>query len=488
MKTCSKQSLLSSIPRWPLMATAACLLTLATPDTRAATGVTSYTSTGYYLGVPYPGDTLAFAADNVHVRNMLSRLRVQSSDARLTGRRTVLSHGYYHPDGSGTIYGTWTGEVGTWDLTDPANPKFTATAGLWDGSWQGSMQADFSWQVKILGRGTGGAVDGLEMSETATRGAGAIDDPAIPINYTGIVGPAGALNVELIDDFDDNKVSPRWQPWFNKGSLRLVETNQQLTIRADWRGVPTTDIYSTVGGALWNRSWKIEEGKTLELRAKVTDKSEPGAIVGLSLAQHFQHKYSCDLAPNGIMLGKWSLSGGLTVFHWNQRELRNTNVILSLALTGAGDSVLLTTRVLDGNDPSQVLYAHTVLDTPKADPALVGPWAAYPNFALSPDLAGIPWKTGNGLQLALTQYTDGSLPAVEATFDNVELQAYDIPVLAIEKAVQLQWPASAFPFTVEGARAVTGPWLPVREPVFENAGVKQVTCPLSEAMRFFRLR
>jgi hypothetical protein len=162
------------------MATAAGLLTLATPDTRAATGVTSYTSAGYYIDVPYAGDTLAFAADNVQVRNMLSLKRVQSSDARLTRRVTVLTHGYYHPDGSGTIYGTWTGEVGTWDLTDPANPKFTATAGLWDGSWQGSIQPDFSWQVKILGRGTGGAVDGLELVETATRGPGALDNLAIP--------------------------------------------------------------------------------------------------------------------------------------------------------------------------------------------------------------------------------------------------------------------------------------------------------------------
>jgi hypothetical protein len=76
----------------------------------------------------------------------------------------------------------------------------------------------------------------------------------------------------------------------------------------------------------------------------------------------------------------------------------------------------------------------------------------------------------------------------EATFDNLELRTYDVPWLAINKAVRLQWPASAFPFTVEGAPTVQGPWLPVLEPVFESGGVRQVAVPTSDAVKFFRLK
>jgi hypothetical protein len=46
----------------------------------------------------------------------------------------------------------------------------------------------------------------------------------------------------------------------------------------------------------------------------------------------------------------------------------------------------------------------------------------------------------------------------------------------------------AAPFAVEGASAVTGPWLPVLEPVFESGNMKQVTVPTADAMKLFRLK
>ena len=132
-------------------ATVAALFVVLGPTmARAADGVASYTATGHTLSLPYPGDTLAFAADNVQVRNLLSLLRVQSDDERLTGRRTVLMNGLSQPDGSQTVYGTWNGEVGTWILTDPQNPIFSATAGLWDGTWAGRLQPDGSYQIQRL--------------------------------------------------------------------------------------------------------------------------------------------------------------------------------------------------------------------------------------------------------------------------------------------------------------------------------------------------
>ena len=125
MKSYRHHHFLQTMSRWSIEVGTAVVLGLATPTAQAATSATSYTSTGYLIEVPYAGDTLALAADNVHVWNMLTRLRIQSTDARLTRRATVPTHGYYHPDGSATIYGTWIGEVGTWDMTDPQDPKFS---------------------------------------------------------------------------------------------------------------------------------------------------------------------------------------------------------------------------------------------------------------------------------------------------------------------------------------------------------------------------
>lgn len=490
MKPCHQQSFLSRIPRWPPLAAAALLLGLATPNGQAATGVTSYTSTGYYLGVPYPGDTLAFAPDNVHVRNMLSLKRVQSSDARLTRRVTVLTHGYYHPDGSGTIYGTWTGEVGTWDLSDPANPKFTATAGFWEGSWQGLMEANGSWEIKILGRGTGGAVDGLEMSETATRGPGPIPDPAIPISYTGIVGPAGALNVQVIDDFDDGDVSD-WGLNINAGTGQVISLNQQLTVRGNWRGVRTHQVPQTGAWAILPRSWKVEDGQTIELRVDVVGLSETARHADLWFwDQSSGHGYAVLLGKDYLAFDK-TIGGRAAILGWDFAAVKHTRVVLALALTAAGDNLILTVRVFDKDNQNALLYERSVVDTPAADPAIPNAEIKEKlgmDLAFDPDRAGRPQMSGAWVSLGLFQYTDGTLEPAEATFDNLELRTYDVPLLAIDKAVRLQWPASAFPFTVEGAPAVQGPWRPVIEPVFENGGVKQMTVPSSDAMRFFRLK
>jgi hypothetical protein len=489
MKTYSTQSLLSSVARWPLMATAVCLLTLATPDTIAAAGVTSYTSTGYYLDVPYPGDTLAFATNNVHVRNMLSLKRVQSTDARLTRRVTVLTHGYYHPDGSGTIYGTWTGEVGTWDLTDPQNPGFTATAGFWEGSWQGLMHVDGSWQIKILGRGTGGAVDGLEVRETATRGPGAIADPAIPIHYTGIVGPAGALNAEVLDDFDDGNTAG-WQFVINKGAGQLIPANGQLTVRGDWRGIRTGWPGDTAAWGNLSKSWKLEDGQTIELRVDVVGLSETARHADLWFLDA-SRGYALLLGKDYLVFEKYQIGRGAALLGGDLVAVKHTRVVLAFALTAAGDNLILTGRVFDKDNQNALLYERSVVDTPLADPVMSN--AAIKeklemNISFDPDWSGRPQTSGVTVGLGVWQYTDGTLDPAEATFDNLELRTYEVPLLAIDKAVRLQWPGSAFPFTIESAPTVQGPWLPVLEPAFECGGLKQLTVPTSDAMKFFRLK
>jgi hypothetical protein len=86
----------------------------------------------------------------------------------------------------------------------------------------------------------------------------------------------------------------------------------------------------------------------------------------------------------------------------------------------------------------------------------------------------------------VSQYTDGTLPAVEATFDNFEMRTYEIPPLGIQRAMRLTWPAPAgVNWAVESAPTVQGPWVTIQDPVLP--GLQQMTVPANDIMRFFRL-
>ena len=169
---------------------------------------------------------------------------------------------------------------------------------------------------------------------------------------------------------------------------------------------------------------------------------------------------------------------------------RNINEVLALALTPAGPNVILTARVLDKGNGGAVLYERGIVDTPASDPSLDSAQIAaitgmtFPNPV--PDPSGAPWTSGNSPWIGVFQYTDGTLPAAEATFDNFELRTYEIPQVAIERAVQLAWPATGMNYTVEGGPTVQGPWLPVQESAWP--GMQQMTVPARGLMEFFRLR
>ena len=147
------------------------------------------------------------------------------------------------------------------------------------------------------------------------------------------------------------------------------------------------------------------------------------------------------------------------------------------------------TNTLGQENPDAVLYERTFVDTPQADPALTSAeFEALSGMRMRfvPDVKAPAYTFGN-VGLHLWQYTDGKQPAAEATFDNLELRTYEVPLVGIERAVRLSWPASAaIHYAVEGAPTVQGPWLPVQEPV--TPGMNQMAVPANEFMEFFRLR
>ena len=106
----------------------ASLLLGALPSTAADPA--TITGTGYLIGVPVPGILSTNADGRVTLQGNVHLLRAQADDSRLTGRAQATMDMAYQADGTALFSGTTCQEVGTWDLTDPLDPKFTPTGGL----------------------------------------------------------------------------------------------------------------------------------------------------------------------------------------------------------------------------------------------------------------------------------------------------------------------------------------------------------------------
>ena len=470
--------------RWAFclgVSTTTILLLLAALPVAAAD--TPYTATGWVIGVPVPGLWCTNALGQVGLRGNAHLARVVGTDARLTGRRTIFVDGAAQADGSSILYGPVYHEVGTWDGT---GTNFTATGGMWEISYRGTMGADGSLQLHLVGSGWGGTIDGLRLDETLTRVAGPTLDPAIPYLYTGTIKPAPLNTSEVLDNFDDNLLTD----WTVAGNGSYFNTNQQLTVRGYYPGVHTTSILDSYVLGSHSTTWTVPDGQTREWRVDLVSLDENATNLAILSVGSSSGLYVVHKNRDFVYLFKWSPSHGFSIFACEKVAVRNTNVVLALALTRVQSNMLITTRVLDKADPNTVLYQRSVVDTPNADATLnTAQFQALTGMNLldlGPDVAGAPF-TSFGAILGVFQYTDGSKPAVLATFDNLELRTSEIPGVGIERAVRLRWPASAtLNYAVEGAPTLQGPWLPVQDTAVP--GSQQMTVPANDIMGFFRLR
>jgi hypothetical protein len=447
---------------------------------------TPYTGTGWVTGVPVLPVVCTNGAGQVLLRGNVQSLRVDGTDTRFPGRRLVFTDGAYQADGSALVYGTCYHELGTWDGT---GTNFTATGGMWEINWRGVMRTDYSMELSLAGYGSGGTIDGLRMEETATRAAASAPiDPTVPLLYTGTIKPPPVNTTEIADNFDDNLFTGTLY-----GTGTVSESNQQLVARGSFAGVPSTSSTAAFVYGGINGTWSIPDGMTLEWRADLVhlDENATNAAafgIGNGTATDL---YSFNKGRDFAYLLKWSPIHGSSIFACEQVALRNTNVVLALALTWVNPNLVITTRVLDKADPNTVLYQHSVVDTPSADPTLTtAQFEALTGMRyldLGPDHEGTPITSYHVAAAGVFQYTDGTQPAPTAIFDNLELRTSEIPLVGIERTVRLSWPASAtINYAVEGAPTAQGPWLPVQEPV--TPGMNQMTFPANALMQYFRLR
>jgi len=151
--------------------------------------------------------------------------------------------------------------------------------------------------------------------------------------------------------------------------------------------------------------------------------------------------------------------------------IKNTNVVLALAVTRVNPNVILTARVLDKENNNAVLYERSVVDTPSVDRTLTQAEmeaASGMHMDAGTDV-GPPITSGSEVFLDLFQYTDGTKPAAEVTYDNLERWTSIFLVWRPEIAIQLlsnsspkvNLTLSAAPnssWAFERAPELTGPW------------------------------
>lgn len=464
------------------------LLLAALPLTAADT---SFTGDGWINGVPVPGVFTTDSLGQVTLRGNVHTIAFQGSDPRVAGLDLVIMDMSYNADGTANIQGPAYLQVGTWDA---AMTNFTPSGGVWVFNYSGLGQTNGSVQINAAGYGVGGTIDGQRIAVTVSRGPVPNPltnpfDPTVPFHRTGTIKPPLLSTNLVLDDFSGPAVG--WN-YYGPQSRSYTRSNGQLVVNGYWPGVITTalvDSYTFGGGS---PQWSAADGQTLETRVDLVSLNA-SATAAFFVLGNSDGLYAVCKGHDFMWVHKWSPSlpwGPITLFSYEKVQVPDTNVVLALALTKTDANVVVTARVLDKSNPSTVLYEHSVVDTPDADPALTSEEflnLSGMNLALSPDLPGAPFTTG-GAALGVFQYNpDGQLPAAIATFDNLELRKSEVPPLGIARAVRLSWPASAtINYAVEGAPTVQGPWLPVNE--LQLPGIQQVTVPASPPAQFFRLR
>lgn len=441
------------------------LLLLAALTASAQT--TPFTATGWINGVQAPGLACTNALGQVLFRGSVHSARVQATDPRVNGQVLIISEAASNADGTANVQGHSYLQVGTWDA---AGTNFTPTGGLWDWSWNGVLQADNSLLLKIVGYGSGGTIDSLRIEQTLTRAKAASPaDPSVPYLYTGTIQPPPINSMLYAEDFSNGLHG--WGRYYDPpapGSATLRVSNQQLILHEDLRGVSGPDPVTAYWVYAPSASWKIADGQTLEAQVDLVSISPSAANWAFLWVGTGSECYMFCVSPQAASLLEWrEILGNNPATFWRDDNVRlpNTNLILRLAVTRDAQNAVIRTRVSDKNNLNTVLFERSFVHTPQMAP-------------------GPPILSGKDKGLTVYQASDGSLPPLDAIFDNFSLRLHDEPPLSIARGVQLTWPGVGT-YAVEGAPTVQGPWLPVQDRTLP--GFQTITLPANSSAQFFRL-
>lgn len=448
----------------------------------------SVAATGWLTSVPVPGILCTNGTGQIYLKGNVHVMRIEAGDARAAGRAQAGMDLAYQPDGTALFNGAAYSEVGTWDA---AGTNFSASGGVWSLTYRGVTQTNGSTQLSMSGYGIGGTIDGLRVEFSVTRAG---TDPTIPYIMSGTIKPAPVNTRVVVDDFADNRftwpdhgVGPNGQ---NTGTFFASETNQQLTIGGTWPATAPRIVHSTAWADVLH-PWTVSAGQTIEARVDMIALSPTasGAALALWHTSGSAQAYFVVVGRNYVAIGKED-PGGLAMFRTAQAPIKDTNILLSLALTPVGADVVLTGKVLN-KDNGAVIAQVVATDTPAPDPTVSATELAGLNGGrvwedIITDPIGLPYTNGAAPLVLVYQQSDVAPLTATATFDNLELRTYEVPQVAIERAVRLMVPAPATgSWMMESATTVEGPWLPFQETAIP--GVQRLTLPANDMMKFYRV-
>ncbi len=220
----------------------------------------------------------------------------------------------------------------------------------------------------------------------------------------------------VLDDFDDNKVTG-WEKFdFGSGNGFLKEEDGQFTIGMHQAPKQPFFVAATYG----SETYTIEDGVTLEFRIDLIEanQQEAYAAVGFiptdtSVSQLSGYSAVKDGGDVILAKGLGKYFYDITDGEWTETP---ENITLSISMTGKGENVVMTVKVLDIENNNAVLFEQTSMDTPEAD-----------DFQSGADSPAGPFigKPGNFVLLLYHNDTNGSLPASTVTLDNAKMFQYE---------------------------------------------------------------
>ena len=320
-----------------------------------------------------------------------------------------------------------------------------------------------------------------------------------------VVRPGVVTNKVVIDNFDDNRPTG-WTSVGGKGQVKLIETNQQFKVWGYWPGVSTLhrDLSDTESYGYLGRTWSVLNGQTVEWRVDLVGMNEHATFVAMNLwSGSSRAGYALFKGHDFIHLCKPILhadgSPNHGHFFHDTALLKNTNVVLAVAVTRVSPNVIITTRVLDKTNDNAVLYERSVVDTPNVDRTLTETElesVSGMHLHTGSDV-GPPLTSGTDVILTVFQYNDGTRPAAEVTYDNLERWTSTWrPEIAIQlpstNSPTVNLTLSADPnssWAIERALEPGGPWTTLTDLLIATNGSAQFQdTPSPSAVGFYRAR
>ena len=294
------------------------------------------------------------------------------------------------------------------------------------------------------------------------------------------------LGAEVIDDFEDpTRSATLWQgwPWNGTGTHTFSDGHVTLEVTPP----PGQSAFYTFES---HRTWKLQEGRTLEFRADLLSSNDDGAVAWFGFYLNDGNRGYMLLVDEDTVAFIKRENPGQAFFLTNGVSIKVSNVKLVLSMTGTNSSVLLKFKILDNDNAGAVIFQREYWDTPAADPMHPG-WG--------PDNPPASYLGLNGYFLMCLfrdpAYVDPvvTLPPgakAEVVYDNAEVFEYFPPHLEISPAtngIDLSWRLPLEEQIVVEADQLAGPWCPCPQPYTRTGDAFWLTMPCLGPQKFFKL-